>query len=110
MNSRSQPTTRSKVVSSPRKFKFDGTVDRHASIKVLSISEACKLSPGSLVSMMVKIQSADAPVEILRSGKQTHVTKQDCNIAQGRPELLLKERGSQAVQKSKVHVCTGTHH
>ena len=72
---------RTKVVSSPRKFQLDGTVDRHASIKVLSISEACKLSPGSLVSMMVKIQSVDAPVEILRSDKQTHVTKQDCNIA-----------------------------
>ena len=72
---------RTKLVSSPQKFQLGSTVDCHASINVLSISEACKLSPGSLVSMMVKIQSVCAPVEILRSDKQTHVTKQDCSIA-----------------------------
>ena len=48
---------------------------------MLSISEACKLSPKSLVSMMVKIKTVNPPEELLRSDKQSHVTKQDCIIA-----------------------------
>ena len=67
--------------SSPRKVQVEGGVDRHATIKVLSISEACKLSPTSLVSMMVKITTVNPPEELLRSDKQSHVTKQDCIIA-----------------------------
>lgn len=52
---------RMKVDSSLRKFQVEGGVDRHATIKVLSISEACKLSPGSVVSMMVKIKTVNPP-------------------------------------------------
>ena len=62
---------KTKVDSSPCKFQLDDTVDRHASIKVVAISKACKLSPGSLVSMMVKIQCVNAPEELLRSDKQS---------------------------------------
>ena len=65
---------RTKVDSSPRKFQVEGGVD-HAMIRVLSISEACKLSPKSLVSMMVKIKTVNPPEELLRSDKQSHVTK-----------------------------------
>ena len=74
-------SNRTKVDSSPRKFQVEGGVDHHATIKVLSISEACKLSPKSLVSMMVKIQTVNPPEKLLRSDKQSHVTKQDCIIA-----------------------------
>lgn len=74
---------------------------------MLSISKACKLSPGSLVSMMVKIQSVDAPVEILRSDKQTHVTKQDCNIADATGScrlVLLADCGYTLKEGKNYHV------
>ena len=62
-------------------FQVEGGVDRHAPIKVLSINEACTLSPGSLVSMLIKIKTVNPPKELLRSDKQSHATKQDCTIA-----------------------------
>jgi hypothetical protein len=35
------------------------------------------------VSTIVKIQSVNTPKELLQSDKQSHVTKQDCKIADG---------------------------
>ena len=67
--------------SSPWKFQLDDKVYHHASIKVLAISEACKLSLGSLVLIMVKVQSVKPQEELLRTDKQSHVIKQDCMIA-----------------------------
>ena len=69
---------KTKVDSSPRKFQLDDNVYRHASIKVLAISEACKLSLGSLVLIMMKIQSVKPPEELLR--KSRHQTEH-CMIA-----------------------------
>ena len=69
---------RTKVDSSLQKFQVEGGVDRHATIKVLSISEACRLSPGSLVFIMVKIKTVTPPEELLQ---QSHVMKQDCTVA-----------------------------
>ena len=56
-----------KVDSSPRKFKIDDKVDRHACIRILSVTEACKLSPGSLVSMIVKVKTVNVPEKLLKS-------------------------------------------
>ena len=79
---------KTKVDSSPRKFD---NVDRHTSIKTLCITEACKLSTGSIVSLMVKVSHVQPPEKLLRSDKQLHVVKQDCTIgdATGSCRLVL---------------------
>ena len=70
------------VTASPKKYKIDKSVlGSKPSVKLYSISEACKLAPGAIISVMAKVTVVKPPEKLLKKDRKTHVTKQDCLIS-----------------------------
>lgn len=70
------------ITASPKKYKIDKSlVSPKVSCKLYSISEACKLAPGTMLSIMAKVTAVKPPEKLLKKDRQTHVTKQDCLIS-----------------------------
>ena len=65
-----------KVTVSPKECKIDKSVpSSKPSVKLYSISEACKLAPGAIISVMTKVTVVKPPKKKLKKDQKTHVAK-----------------------------------